>query len=52
MRGGKIFTEQIFTVAVLTAKSVKFTYREKFQVYGMWYSEHWNEAYERNVIIG
>ena len=29
MRGGKIFT-----AALLTAKSVKFTYREKFQVYG------------------
>ena len=29
MRDGKIFT-----AALLTAKSVKFTYREKFQVYG------------------
>ena len=34
MQGGKIFTEEIFTAALQTAKSVKFTYREKFQVYG------------------
>ena len=34
MRGGKIFTEEIFTAALLTAKFVKFTYCEKFQVYG------------------
>ena len=33
MRGGKIFKELIFTAALLTAKSVKFTYHENFQVY-------------------
>ena len=29
---------KIFTAALLTAKSVKFTYREKFQVYGIRFS--------------
>ena len=33
MLNSKIFTEFIYSTALLTKKSVKFTYQEKFQVY-------------------